>query len=65
MFGGEIGFWEIFIILVAGVMLFGKSLPDVGRALGKALGEFKKGLRGLEDTIDSSMGGVQIGRAHV
>ena len=36
MFGGEIGFWEILIILIAGVVLFGKSLPDVGRSLGKS-----------------------------
>lgn len=59
MFGGELGFWEIVIILIAGVVLFGKSLPDVGRSLGRALAEFKKGLKGLEDTLDSSLGGVR------
>lgn len=54
MFGGAIGFWEVLILLFAGVIIFGKQLPDVGRALGKGLMEFKKGLRGLEDTLDVS-----------
>jgi sec-independent protein translocase protein TatA len=40
------------ILLVIGVLLFGKRLPEVGRSLGKGIIEFKKGLKGLEDEID-------------
>lgn len=46
---------ELLIILVLGVLLFGKKLPDVGRSLGKGIVEFKKGLKGVEDDIDSSV----------
>lgn len=45
---------ELLIILVVGVLLFGKNLPDMGRHLGKGLVEFKKGMRGIEDHIDSA-----------
>ena len=40
---GRIGFLEIVVIAVAVMLLFGiKRLPEIGRALGKALKEFKK-----------------------
>jgi sec-independent protein translocase protein TatA len=42
------------IILLFGVLLFGKKLPEIGRMLGKGLVEFKKGLAGLEDTFDTT-----------
>ena len=45
---------EMMIILVIGVLLFGKRLPEVGRSLGKGIVEFKKGVRGIEDEIESS-----------
>src|SRR5246127_1884649 len=44
--------WEILIILVIGVLLFGRRLPEVGRYLGKGIVEFKKGMKGLEDDMD-------------
>jgi sec-independent protein translocase protein TatA len=43
---------EILIILVVGVLLFGRRLPEVGRYLGKGLVEFKKGMKGIEDDLD-------------
>ncbi len=45
---------EMVIILVIGVLLFGKRLPEVGRSLGKGIVEFKKGVRGIEDEIDTA-----------
>ena len=45
---------EMLIILGIGVLLFGKRLPEVGRSLGKSIVEFKKGVRGIEDEIDSA-----------
>src|SRR5687767_10709919 len=52
-FGG-IGPMEMVIVGVVAVLLFGKRLPEVGRSLGKGLVEFKKGIRGIEDDLNTS-----------
>lgn len=44
---------EMLLLLVIGVLLFGRKLPEVGRYLGKGIVEFKKGIKGLEDEVDS------------
>ena len=44
---------ELIIVAVLGVLLFGRRLPEVGRYLGKGIVEFKKGMRGLEDEVES------------
>lgn len=46
-----IGLQEMVILLVLGVLLFGRKLPDIGRSLGRTIVEFKKGFNGLEDEI--------------
>lgn len=51
---GMPGPMEMMIILAIGVLLFGKRLPEVGRSLGKGIVEFKKGVQGIEDEIDSA-----------
>src|SRR5438309_12008294 len=43
---------EMIALLVIGVLLFGRKLPEVGRYLGKGIIEFKKGIKGLEDDVD-------------
>jgi sec-independent protein translocase protein TatA len=50
-----LGGWEILILIVLGVLLFGRKLPEVGRSLGKGIVEFKKGLKGLEDEVEGSV----------
>jgi sec-independent protein translocase protein TatA len=45
---------EILLILGAGILLFGRQLPSVARSLGKGIVEFKKGLKGIEDEIETS-----------
>ena len=55
-FGG-IGTTEVIIILVIGLLIFGRRLPEVGRNVGRSLVEFKKGVKGIEDDIDK--GGTQ------
>ncbi len=45
---------EMMIILVIAVLLFGKRLPEVGRSLGKGIVEFKKGVKGIEEEIDTA-----------
>lgn len=47
------GQWEWVIILVIGLLLFGRRLPEVGRSLGRSIVEFKRGVKGIQDEIDS------------
>lgn len=40
---GTIGGWEIFMIFLVVLLLFGaKRLPEIARSMGKAINEFKK-----------------------
>jgi sec-independent protein translocase protein TatA len=45
------------ILLVLGVLLFGRRLPEIGRYLGKGIVEFKKGLKGMEDEVEGTSTG--------
>jgi TatA/E family protein of Tat protein translocase len=39
----RVGFWEILVVLVVALVLFGPSrLPEMGRSLGKAIREFRQ-----------------------
>ncbi len=43
LFVGPLGATELMVILVVALIIFGpRKLPDLGRSLGKALGEFKR-----------------------
>ncbi|MEL7483374.1 MAG: twin-arginine translocase TatA/TatE family subunit [Planctomycetota bacterium] len=48
----SLGPLEIGIILLVGLLLFGRRLPEVGRGLGKSIVEFKRGLKDATDEID-------------
>jgi len=50
----NLGAQEMIILLIIGVLLFGRKLPEVGRYLGKGIVEFKKGIKGLEDDVEAS-----------
>lgn len=47
------GHMEWVVLLVLGLLIFGKRLPDVGRSIGRSIVEFKKGIRGIEDEIET------------
>jgi sec-independent protein translocase protein TatA len=50
----NLGPMELMLLLGLGVLLFGKRLPEVGRSLGRGIVEFKKGLNGVGDDLDTS-----------
>ena len=52
---GSLGWMEITVLMLLGVLIFGKRLPEVGKSLGKGIVEFKKGLAGIEDEIDTAV----------
>jgi len=47
---GMPGWWEMAIIGVIGLLIFGKRLPEVGRGIV----EFKKGLAGVDEEVEAA-----------
>ena len=47
-----LGYTELIVVAVIGLLVFGRRLPDVARSVGKSIVEFKKGLREVKDDID-------------
>lgn len=47
------GNMEWIVLLVLGVLIFGRRLPEVGRGIGRSIVEFKKGIKGIEDEIET------------
>jgi sec-independent protein translocase protein TatA len=43
---------EWIILLILGLLIFGRRLPEVGRSLGRGIIEFKKGIKGIDDEIE-------------
>ena len=52
MFG--IGQYELLIVAGIALLLFGHRLPSVMRSLGRGVTEFKKGVQGIEDDVESA-----------
>jgi len=48
------GPFDMLIIAVIVLLLFGNRLPSVMRSLGQGVVEFKKGIEGVEDDRDSN-----------
>lgn len=49
---GNLGVWEILMILVVVMLLFGaKRLPEMGSSIGKGIREFKRSLSDTQDQI--------------
>ena len=50
---GSLGLPELMLIFVVALLVFGpRKLPEIGRTLGKALGEFRKATDELKNTIE-------------
>ena len=43
---------EWIMLLVLGLLIFGRRLPEVGRSLGRSIVEFKRGIKGIEDEVE-------------
>ncbi len=49
---GMPGGMEWIIILIVGLLIFGRRLPEVGRWMGQGIVEFKRGIKGINDEIE-------------
>ena len=49
------GGMEWLVILIVGLLIFGRRLPDVARSFGRSITEFKKGMRDVQDDIHSAV----------
>lgn len=53
---GRIGTPEIIVIVLAIIILFGaKKLPEIGSALGRAIKEFRKAGRDIQDEVKNAV----------
>ena len=53
---GPVGVPELLLILVLALLIFGpKKLPEIGRAVGKGLGEFRRASNELKRSLDAEL----------
>jgi sec-independent protein translocase protein TatA len=48
------GGYEFLVVAFVALLIFGNRLPSVMKSLGKSVTEFKKGVAGIEDDIDTA-----------
>jgi sec-independent protein translocase protein TatA len=49
-----LGPMEMLIVGVVAILLFGNRLPEVAKSIGKGFNEFKKGMHGIDEEINSA-----------
>lgn len=55
-FIGNIGPWELILILLIAVIVVGPGkLPDVARSMGKAMGEFRRATSGVKKEFEDAI----------
>ena len=57
---GNLGMWEVMIILFIVLLLFGaRRLPEIGSSLGKGIREFKSSVKEIEGEVKEIRNGVE------
>ena len=56
---GAFSHWELLVVLVVALLMFGRRLPDIARSVGKSLTEFKKGINEAKETKDEFVDDVK------
>jgi sec-independent protein translocase protein TatA len=55
-FLGGLGGWEVFLILIVFVILFGaKKIPELARGLGKGIREFKDATKDIKSELEEGV----------
>ena len=63
MFAAFLGGWEMIMVLLAVLLLFGaKKIPDLAKGLGQGIREFKKATKEVTDEIQS-VSSTQAGKS--
>ena len=61
---GPFGVWEILIILVVVLLIFGpRRLPEMAKGLGQSVREFRKGIKDMKDVEVEWLVVVQLYRS--
>ncbi len=56
----DIGIQELIVIFIIALVIFGPDkLPEVGRVLGKGIGDLQRALRGAKEDLDSEVNKVK------
>ena len=48
----SLGFQEMFVLMVIGLLLYGRNLPEAGRTLGKVAAQLRRGFNDFKDQLD-------------
>lgn len=58
---GSIGVPELILIFVVALLLFGpKKLPEIGRTIGKAMGEFRRATNDLQRSLEEEVAAAEL-----
>lgn len=61
---GSIGLPELVLIFIVALLLFGpRKLPEIGRTVGKALGEFRRASNDLKRTLEDEVAATELREA--
>lgn len=53
---GSLGFGELLVIFAVALLVFGpRKLPEVGRSVGRALGEFRRATNEMKTTLEEEV----------
>ena len=63
LFIGSMGGWEIFLIIMVVLLLFGaKKFPELARGMGQGIREFKDATKEIKNNLDEGMQQPNVNR---